>query len=237
MKQNVKGTMQEIKTMQVTERSEMNVADKTGTFGKGFLQKVALIVLVLAGGATQTFAQFDWGVKLGANASTQSELGNICDDNNLKAGLNAGIFARYYFNDWIAVKSGLEYQGKGKSCDLKDENTKLTTNLNYLVLPLKAEFSASERAGFKNGQRLFFATGPNFGYLLNSKETRNDITTDLEDLNNFDFGWSFELGFEFPVFKVNALQVSLNYDMGVSDVAKSIDVQNKTASLNFGFLF
>lgn len=237
MKQNVKETLQLIEKVQVTKRSEMTAAENTGTYGKGFLQKVVLIILVLAGGATQTFAQFDWGVKLGANASTQSELGNICDDNDLKVGLNAGVVARYYFNHWIAVKSGLDYQGKGKKCDLQDENTEQTTKLNYLVLPVKAEFSASEKAGFKNGQRLFFATGPYVGYLLNAKEELQGKTTDLEGLNDSDFGWSFELGFEFPVFKTNALQISLNYDMGFSNMASDIDVQNKTASLNLGFLF
>jgi len=237
MKQNVEQTYREIENEKVSKRSEMIFFGKNKTNGIGFLQRAVLIFLVIAGNTTHTFAQLDWGVKLGANASTQSEIGNICDDNNLKVGLNAGILARYYFNDWLAVKSGLDYQGKGKKCDLKDGNTEQTTKLNYLVLPVKAEFSASEKAGFKNGQRLFFATGPYFGYLLNAKQTIQDKTIDLEDLNNFDLGWSFELGFEFPVFKSNALQVSLNYDMGLREVADGIDVQNKSASLNLGFFF
>lgn len=210
---------------------------KNGVFGNGVLHKMAILFLLLFGSTTISFAQFDWGLKLGANVSTQSEIGNICDDNDLKAGLNAGVIARYYFNDWIAIKSGFDYQGKGEKCNSKDENTVFTAKLKYLILPVKAEFSASEKAGFKNGQRLFFASGPYFGYLLDASENKSGITTDIEDLNDFDFGWSFELGFEFPLFKTNALQVSLNYDMGVSDVAENIDVQNKTASFNLGFLF
>jgi len=33
------------------------------------------------------------------------------------------------------------------------------------------------------------------------------------------------------------LLLSLNYDMGVSDMATDLDVQNKSASINLGFLF
>jgi len=237
MKQLVKQIRQIIESLPVSKESEIGLNGKNSTTGKEFLQKAAIFMLLIIGSTTLSFAQFDWGVKLGANASTQSEIGNICDDNNLKIGLNAGMVARFRVNDWMAVKSGLDYQNKGKLCDLKEENTELTTNLKYLILPVKAEFSASEKAGFKNGQRLFFATGPYFGYLLDATETKSGNTTNLDDLNDFDFGWSFELGFEFPVFKANALQVSLNYDMGVSDMATDLDVQNKSASINLGFLF
>lgn len=237
MKQCEKQNRKTIENLTVTEKNEVKLTLKNYVFENGFFLKSVVIIILFLGNVTFTFAQFDWGVKLGVNASTRSEIGNICDDNALKSGLNAGFVARYNFNDWMAVKSGFDYQGKGEKCDLKDENTMQTTKLNYIVLPLKAEFSASEKAGFKNGQRLFFATGPYFGYLLNAKQTKNDKTIDLEDLNDFDFGWSFELGFEFPVFKSNALQFSLNYDMGISDVADGSDVQNKSASVNLGFLF
>jgi hypothetical protein len=237
MKKFRKQTRQAFDSLPVSKENEIGLTGKNANTSKEFLKKAVIFMLLFIGSTTFSFAQFDWGVKLGANASTQSEIGNICDDNNLKIGLNAGMVARFRFNDWMAVISGLDYQNKGKQCDLKEDNTELTTNLKYLILPVKAEFSASEKAGFKNGQRLFFATGPYFGYLLDGTETKLGNTTNLEDLNDFDFGWSFELGFEFPVFKANALQVSLNYDMGVSDMATDLDVQNKSASINLGFLF
>jgi len=201
-----------------------------------FFQKAVIVVLFMTF-SVSSFAQLQWGVKLGANASTQSEIGNICDDNGLRIGLNSGIIAKVNLNDWLAVKSGLDYQLKGKKCDISGEDATLENKLSYLVLPVKAEFSASEKAGFKNGQRLFFATGPYAGYLLDAKQTVHGQTTYLNNLNDVDFGWAFELGFEFPVLKSNALQVSLNYDMGLREVAANTDIQNKTASLNLGFLF
>lgn len=200
-------------------------------------KKAFVLLLMVLGFSSMSNAQLQWGAKLGTNASTQSEIGNICKDDGLKVGFNAGVLARYQMNNWLAVKSGIDYQLKGKKCDVVGEDSKLEYDLSYLLLPVKAEFSAGEKAGFKNGQRLFLATGPYVGYLLDSKQKIQGQTTDLNDLNDFDFGWSLELGMEFPVFKSKALQVSLNYDMGISEIAANSDIQNKSASVNLGFLF
>ncbi|HKJ79969.1 MAG TPA: porin family protein [Prolixibacteraceae bacterium] len=227
------------KQLEKQNQYETNVVKVSSThciFNK-LPQKMVVLMVIFMSLNVSSFAQVQWGVKVGPNASTQSEIGDICDDNDLKVGFNAGIIARAQMNDWMAIKSGLDYQLKGEKCDIHGEDSELETKLSYLVLPVKAEFSASEKAGFKNGQRLFFATGPYLGYLLDAKQTINGQITDLEDLNEVDFGWAFELGFEFPMLNTNALQISLNYDMGLRDVAKDADAQNKTASLNLGFLF
>ncbi len=205
-------------------------------FGKSN-QKVIVLILLLLGFSVNGFAQFQWGIKLGVNSSTQSEVGNICDNSDLRLGFNGGVVAKYQMKDWLALKSGLDYQLKGMKCDVSGEDYNLKTKLNYLVLPVKVEFSAGEKAGFKNGQHLFFATGPYWGYLLDAKQIVNGQTTDLNDFEDLDFGWTFELGFEFPVMRSNVLQVSLNYDMGIKEIANNADFQNKTASLNLGFLF
>ena len=205
-------------------------------FGK-FNQKAIVLILFLFGLSINGFAQFQWGVKLGANASTYSEIGNLCDNIDLRVGFNGGVIAKYQMKDWLALKSGIEYELKGMKTDVSDEDYKLETKLNYLVLPVKAEFAAGEKAGFKNGQHLFLATGPYFGYLLDAAQTVQNQTTDLNDIDDVDFGWTLELGYEFPVMKNNTIQVSFNYDMGIKEIAENADVQNNTASINLGFIF
>jgi long-subunit fatty acid transport protein len=170
-------------------------------------------------------------------ASTLSVLGNLGDDNALKIGFNSGLMARYRFNDWLAFKTGVAYQQKGERIDESVTKNEIKTSLSYLVVPVKAEFSAGEKAGLKHGRSVFFATGPFYGYLLDAKQTVSGNTTDLNGMNDTDFGWNFELGFEFPVMKTNALQVSLNYEMGFSDIADGMDSQNKTASLNLVLIY
>ena len=228
---------QGIQSLLFIEGNENNMGTWRRASGQHFLHGTILMLMLLLASSTFSFAQFEWGIKFGANASTQSGIGNICDNNELKGGLNFGVIGRYQLNDWMALKSGIDFQQKGFKCDSKVDNSEIKNNLSYLVLPLKTEFSASEKAGFKNGQRLFFATGPYFGYLLKAEQTIQEQSSDLENLNEFDFGWSFELGMEFPVFEKNAIQVSLNYDMGISEIASDADIQNKSASINLGFLF
>ena len=203
---------------------------------KPIIRLLMLVIMLISGvGIASAQQGFNGGIKAGINASTQSEIGNICDNNDLIVGFNGGLVGRYGFNDWLGVRSGLDFQMKGTKCEVLGVD--VTNRLNYLLLPVKAEFSAGEKAGFKNGQRLFFATGPYAGYLLNAKAIKDDVTVDLDTYNNFDFGWSFELGYKIPVNKSNALQISLNYDMGISEVADDTDSENKSASLNVAWIF
>jgi len=221
----------------ISKENEEKLSTETSRSGFDFLKIAVITLVVLLGSSGLAKAQFQWGVNAGVNASTLSALGNLGDDNALKVGFNSGLIARYRFNDWLAFKSGVAYQQKGEKIDEAITKHEIKTSLSYLVIPVKAEFSAGEKAGLKNGRRVFFATGPYFAYLLDAKQTVSGNTTDLNGLNDTDFGWNLELGFEFPVMKTNALQVSLNYDMGFSDIADGMDSQNKTASLNLGLLF
>lgn len=219
----------------VNHKCEM---DKTVSVRKASKYMILASVFVLAASSiAKAQENFGWGVKAGINASTQAELGNICDNNKLVAGFNGGLVARYGFNDWLGVRSGLDFQMKGTLCDKSGNEPDVTNRVNYLLLPVKAEFSAGEKAGFKNGQRLFFATGPYAGYLLNAKQINDDAKTDLDLYNDFDYGWSFEIGYQISVLKSNALQFSLSYDMGIAEVAENTDSQNKSASLNISWLF
>ena len=47
--------------------------------------------------------RFGFGVKVGLNVSSMSDL----DDSNSKPGFTAGVFADYRFNDWFALSADL----------------------------------------------------------------------------------------------------------------------------------
>ncbi|MCG6188309.1 porin family protein [Maribellus maritimus] len=238
MKQKIRKSDQyELRTRLVSSSEEGFLLNKSQKSGNNNRKKFLVLVMVLLSFSPNLFAQFQWGIKLGVNTSTQSDIGNVFDNDGLRTGFDAGIIGRYEASNWLAFKSGIEYKTIGAKTDVLGEDSKLQNNLSYLALPLKAEFSASEKAGFKNGQRLFFATGPYCAYLINAEQKFKGQTSDLDNLNDIDLGWSFELGFEFPVCKSNALQLSVNYDMGLSKIADNDDVRNKSASVNIGFLF
>ena len=191
-----------------------------------------MIASVLMLFSVQAFSQLEIGLQVGLSASTQSELGNIWNDENLCCGINAGLLVRYQFSDWFALKSELSYNPKGRKID--DSNQ--TYHFDYLELPLKAEFSAPVQSG-KAG-RIYFATGPYIASRLKAELDNNGLTTDLKhETKKTDTGISLELGFQFPVAKQN-LQVGLNYDMGLTRIYNNNDdLKNKNLSLIIGFLF
>lgn len=182
--------------------------------------------------SVQAFSQLEMGAQLGTGASTQADLGNICKNDGVRCGINFGLLARYHANDWLAVKSGLLYTQKGSQPDGSDE----TYRMNYLQLPVKAEFSSTLKQG--NASRIFLATGPYLATRLKAEYETGGRSSDIKDeVNSTDAGWVFELGFQLPVASQKLL-LSLNYDMGFSEVFKTTDdIQNKTLSLNLGFLF
>lgn len=219
--------------LQITKRQFIQLQKTTLNLK---IRKV-LVVTVLMAVATVSNAQFNYGFKLSAGGACQSDLLEIANNCDIVFSPGFGVIGKYQFTDGFALKSGLEYQKKGRSMSSDDfsENAKL----HYLNLPLKAEYSAGEKAGFKKGQRLYFAAGPYLSYLLSADGEQNDVSFDLKsDTKDFDFGLALELGIEFPVFTDKALQLGLNYDMGFIEVYKSQpDLHNKMASISLGMLF
>ncbi len=227
-----------------TERNSgiCQLQGETGRFKNARMNRVAkslfmLIAPVIGIGTVAAQDNFQWGVKTGINISTQADLGILLNNNNLLFGYNGGLFARYGFNNWLGVRSGVDFQACGTQIDEMEGNIDGDKHLNYLLLPLKAEFSASEKAGLKNGRRVFFATGPYGAFLLNANQVSGKVKTSLKEIEDVDFGWAFELGVGFPLLKTSALQFSLNYNMGINKVDNEINYRNKSASLNAIFLF
>jgi hypothetical protein len=201
------------------------------------VRKLLLLVVVVLGISATSNAQLLYGVKANVGASCQSDMLEIAKNCDVRYSPTIGLVAKYQFTDAFSLKSGLEYLQKGRSYD--ENGSSLTNKLQYLNLPVKAEFSAGEKAGFKNGQRIYFAVGPYFSYLLDAEGELNDVAFDLQsNTKDFDFGLSYEIGFNFPVFNAKTLQVGLNYDMGFIEVYKSEpDLHNKLASISLGLLF
>ena len=195
------------------------------------VKKISFLLFILMT-SVQAFSQLEMGVQLGMGASTQADLGNICKNSDVRCGFNAGLLARYQTNDWLSVKSGLLYTQKGNQPDDSDE----AYRMNYLQLPVKAEFSSALKEG--RASRIFLATGPYLATCLKAEYETGGRNFNLNDeVNSTDAGWAFELGFQLPVAGQKLL-LSLNYDMGFSEVFKAQDdIQNKTLSLNLGVLF
>ncbi|WP_321344826.1 porin family protein [uncultured Draconibacterium sp.] len=201
------------------------------------LRAILMVGVLTIGFSFMSKAQFSYGVRIDAGAACQSDLLELANNCDVRFSPSVGLIGKYNFTEGFALKSGLMYQQKGRN--FTEADVDVTNKLDYLTLPLKAEFSAGEKAGFKNGQRFYFAVGPYLSYKLDAEGKLDGVKYDMNtETKDFDAGLGMELGMEFPVFKQKALQVGLNYDMGFVEVYKDTpDLHNKMASISLGLLF
>ncbi|MEN8138890.1 MAG: porin family protein [Bacteroidota bacterium] len=188
------------------------------------------------------YGQFQFGPKIGVGGSTQSELANFYDNEDIHVSYEVGLTVRNEFNDLFALKGDLLYSQKGRTVNIIEEdiNYDQTDEFNYLIIPVKAEFSIPVKTS-----KVFLATGPYAGILLDASSeiayTSSEIdngSTDIKDqARNMDYGLSMELGVIIPV-SINDLQISLNYDMGLTEVYEYDNVaNNKSFTINLAYLF
>jgi len=183
---------------------------------------------------SMAYGQIQFGVTAGIGGATQSDFGNIYDNDDLYTSFNAGITTRKSFNETFAIKTNFLYTSKGRSFDvLKDgEPQKQKDKYSYLMLPVKAEYSIPV---FNN--RLFAAAGPYAGLLLDANQKIDGISTDINEAKDVDFGLALEFGYSKRLSK-SELQFSISYDMGLTKILDyDDDIRNKALYINVGLLF
>lgn len=209
---------------------------KNGNFSTK-ARRMALALLLSAGISTLASAQNSVGIKTTLGGACQSGVLKISNDYNILVAYGIGISDNIKFSNYFALQTGLEYIRKGFHQD--ESQVDQTNAFQYLLVPVLAEFSASEKAGFKNGQRIYFGAGPYFAYLLDTSSEINEVDVNIDDdVREYDMGLRFTLGLEFPMLEKSKLRVGISYDMGFTEIYKSENnMQNKLGAINLGFVF
>lgn len=181
------------------------------------------------------------GVKGGINLANLY-VDDVADE-NLKVGLNVGLFAKIPCTEFFAIQPEILYSSKGSR--LKYDNVfmgqgEYRFNLNYVEVPFLAVFNL--------GRHFNIHAGPYAGFLASSniKDMDSDGTVEgVEDLNvdnfnRFDWGLAGGIGFEFGNFVIGG-----RYNYGLREVGKSgslsgeltDNAKNSAASFYIGFGF
>jgi hypothetical protein len=163
---------------------------------KGLLLFVCAISL-----ATLTQAQVRFGFKAGVNLANVT--GDI-DGNSMKIGFNAGAVAKISVSESFSVQPELVFSSQGTKYDFEDTEVKM--NLNYLNLPIMAQYNTS---GF------VLEAGPQIGFLMSAKAKAGDMSGDIKDgLKSIDFGLAFGAGYQTQSgFGVNA-----RFNLGLANI-------------------
>ena len=204
-----------------------------------------LIILIGALAAIPAFSQDQnvtrFGVKGGVNFSN-FRVDEIAD-NNIKAGLNLGLFFKMPVSDVVAIQPEILYSSKGSKLEYDNAlqgKGEYRFNMNYLQLPILGVFSL--------GQAFNVHIGPYFSYLANTNIKNMDKDFNIQGVqdlnekafNRFDYGIAAGLGFDMQGFVVGA-----RYSYGLNEVGDSgklsgqllSNSKNSVATIYVGFGF
>lgn len=152
-------------------------------------------------------------------------------DNKMKLGMNFGALVTHSISPSFGVTGEVNYSGKGA----KAKNSDLSINLNYLEIPIYANFFIGDsEATFRPKLML----GGYFGYLMSAKSDGKDIK---EAYKPADFGGVLGLGGHYRIGDGNWLNIDVRYALGLTNIIDT-DVSNVTArngvlSLNLAYTF
>ena len=202
----------------------------------------AIAVLML--NCNSMMGQMRFGLKAGMNLETQSELGQLWDNDEINAGFFLGGTAEYALNNTLSLQTEVNFQQKGKKYnrEVSGINTHYTTEFNYVNIPLLVKGNFSSELGLSNGWNLFGYTGPYYGYLVKANyKVKSEGTTENTDITDNsvrnDWGVVFGGGVSHTIGK-GSVFADLRYDMGLFKIDNSnSDLRNKSVSLCIGYNF
>ena len=141
------------------------------------------------------------GVGIGVLSGEWKQASGV--SNESRVGFVAGVEGEYYANNWLGIAAGLNYAQQGWK--FKDNDESATTKLDYLNIPVTANFYVAKGLALK--------TGVQFGFLMNAKEESVDIKDGCEKLNlSIPIGASYE---------ISDFVIDLRYNVSLSKTFKA----------------
>jgi hypothetical protein len=188
-------------------------------------------------------SQVVFGIKEGVNLSTQSEIGMLWDNNDIKTGFTLGASFENRFHKLISVQTEINYKTVGLAYTTSESSRKqiITQNYSYYNVPLLLKVRFSEQLGLSIDWSVSFFSGPYFSYLQSaeSEVKENGITTSKamdEESEKSDIGIVF--GGEIArIFSKGELFLDLRYEMGLSNTVSADNIKNKVIGIGVGYRF
>jgi opacity protein-like surface antigen len=133
-------------------------------------------------------------------------------DNKTRTGFLAGVEGEYYANEWLGIAAGLTYAQQGWK--FEGGGNTVTTKLDYLNVPITANFYVAQGLALKTGLQM--------GFLMNAKDESVDIKDACE---KFNLAIPIGLSYEYQNIVLDA-----RYNLAVTKVNKNGNDDNKWRS-------
>ncbi len=176
----------------------------------------------LCAATTGAFAQQEAGTvtlqpKVGLNVSTITG-----DGTKAKVGFIAGVEGMYQLSDAFGVSAGLSYSMQGAKADGDGD---LKTNLDYINIPILANYYVTKGLAIKAGIQP--------GFLMSAKAKYDGESVDIkDDCKTFDFSIPVGASYEFSNFVIDA-----RYNIGLTSIADGGDGKNGVFCITVGYKF
>lgn len=158
-----------------------------------------------------------FGIKLGVNLSNlyKSEV----DDNNLKVGPIAGLYAKLAISEGFSIQPELLYSNKGSK--LTYDNFILGTgeyrfNLNYIELPVMAVANLGRNFNIHAGPYVSYLAAVNIKDMDENGSINGVTDLKADNFKRFDYGVAAGLGVDVEGFSIGA-----RYSYGLNEIGES----------------
>jgi hypothetical protein len=163
-----------------------------------------------------------FGIKGGLNLTNLHA--NNFGDNHLKAGFNAGIFAKIPVTPGFSIQPELLYSVKGNKTDYTnfvEGSGEYRFNLGYLELPLLAVVNLAKNFSIHGGGYAAYLTNADIKDVNNDGNVQGITDLNANDFNRWDFGLAGGAAFDIENFTIGA-----RYNYGLTAIGKSGNLSN-----------
>jgi hypothetical protein len=188
---------------------------------KKFLMIAAFMVAALGANAQNEVGVITLQPKVGMNLSTITGDG----DQKMKFGLVAGAEAEYGISENFGIDFGVLYSMEGCRFKADGADKSLFWNLDYINIPILAQFYPTKGLALKAGVQP--------GFNVRHKASYDGNSANMDGVNSFNFSIPVGLSYEISSFVIDA-----RYNIGITKIFKDADQgRNSTISLTVGYKF
>lgn len=207
--------------------------------------KLILSIILLSGMFVPAFSQSDNPMRIGVKGGVNFSNFRVdeVDDNNLKAGLNLGLFAKLPITSFLAIQPELLYSSKGAKLTYNNfaaGKGEYRFNMNYVEVPLLVVISLGEYFNIQAGPYAAFLTSSNIKDMKSDGTIAGARELKADNFNRFDYGLAAGLALD-----LNGFIIGARYNYGLNEVGKSgslsgeltKDSKNSVGTIYIGFGF
>jgi hypothetical protein len=137
-------------------------------------------------------------VGIGFGSLSGDWISNLDEDRKMRIGFLVGLEGEYYVNSWLGIAAGVNYAQQGWK--FKDSAGTDTYKLDYLNIPVTADFYVAKGLALK--------TGMQFGFLMSGKVNDRDVKDSYEKFN-----FSIPIGIS---YEISNIVLDLRYNLALS---------------------